>query len=313
MTTTTALERFQEARSALAERASLHAFRSPGIGVCLALSDQLDDGLRELAEPVARPGFALVAVGGYGRREQCRHSDVDLMLLFDGEPEREAVDGVLYPLWDSGLKIGHSVRSVSQVAPAARENVETFTALLDARLVAGDEETYERFLDVRRRLAKGQLGWLLEELAAGRRARVEQEPWQLQDADVKNGRGSLRTLQALTWLETAEALAEGREPAPRDPQLEAAREDATRRPATRCTPSANARTTYCGATSCRRSPTCSASSDASSAVASRRRGARSTPQRRSASTNPPSRREEAWAAGSRSGSAGGQVARRRRR
>jgi [protein-PII] uridylyltransferase len=206
---TVALRRFHEARSAAAGRASLHAHGRAGVDACAALTGELDADLFELAEPLLRPGFALVAVGGYGRREQCRHSDIDLMLLFEGEPDREAVDGVLYPLWDSGISVGHSVRRLSEVAPAARENVETLTALLDARLVAGDETLYGRFLETRQRLVRKHGGWLRSELVERRAALRAREPWQLQEPDVKTGRGGLRELQAVRWLELAAAIADG--------------------------------------------------------------------------------------------------------
>src|SRR5438105_3090389 len=98
------LQQYMEARTASAVRASAHL----GIEACRALSDALDGALRELAAPVERSGFAVVALGSYGRREQCRHSDVDVMLLVQGA-ETEATNAVLYPLWNAGLKVGHSV------------------------------------------------------------------------------------------------------------------------------------------------------------------------------------------------------------
>ena len=220
------LRRFQEARSAHAERASLRAHDGPGVAACAALTDALDASLVELAAPLLRPGFALVAVGGYGRREQCRHSDIDLMLLFAGEPDRAVVDGVLYPLWDSGVPVGHSVRSVAQVAGAARENVETLTALLDARLVSGDEAVYARFLEARRRFVRKQRDGLRGELAERRAALRLSEPWQAQEPNVKAGRGGLRELQTVRWLALADAIAGGAaEPAWAYPrELEEARE-----------------------------------------------------------------------------------------
>lgn len=210
------LERFIEARSAYAERASLRLggeTAAPdeawGLSACHELSDVLDAAIEELGAPYAGPGFALVAIGGYGRREQCRHSDIDLMLLFAGEPPRETVDGVLYPLWDAALKVGHSVRTPEQATAAAVQNVETFTSLLDARLVAGDERLYGRFLRDRRKLVLQQQRWLRSELAEYRARLVVAEPWQLQQPDVKNGRGGLRELQATHWLTVAEAIASG--------------------------------------------------------------------------------------------------------
>ena len=132
-----AMQPFLEARSALAGRAFARPPGTAGLALCHELSDALDQSLRTLAQALPPSGVAIVTLGSTGRREQCRHSDVDLMLLCDRQPQRAVTDAVLYPLWDSGLQIGHSVRTLRQVGTAARENMQTFTALLDARLLGG--------------------------------------------------------------------------------------------------------------------------------------------------------------------------------
>lgn len=107
--------------------------RQAGRVAAARLAALLDSALTELTgQDVAH---AVVAAGGYGRSEQQRHSDVDVMILIPRGGE-EAVR-TLYPLWDAGLKVGHSVRTVAQVAEAMQASIETFTALLDARLVTG--------------------------------------------------------------------------------------------------------------------------------------------------------------------------------
>jgi [protein-PII] uridylyltransferase len=212
-----ALDRYLEARSAIAERASDRA----GLAACHELTDTLDEGLAALAASLH--GVAVVAVGGYGRREQCRHSDVDVMLLVDGDIP-DAATAVLYPLWDAGLKVGHSVRTVRDAVQAADQNVETLTALLDARLVAGDEALYEQFLHARRKFASRHARMLLEAMAEQHHSLVERERWQLQQPNVKTGRGGLRALQALHWLDAAEAIAAGDETPVLDGPLAAAQE-----------------------------------------------------------------------------------------
>ena len=199
----TALDRFSEARAANAGRASERA----GLVRCHDLSDALDAALSELASAVREERFAVVAVGGYGRREQCRHSDIDVMLLVADEAPAAAVPAVLYPLWDAGLKVGHSVRTAEQARQAAGQSVETLTALLDARLVSGDRDLYERFLGVRRRFARRLGRWLRRELGQRYRVLTARERWQLQEPDVKTGRGGLRQLQSLRWLDLADAIA----------------------------------------------------------------------------------------------------------
>ncbi|PKN82321.1 MAG: hypothetical protein CVU47_03340, partial [Chloroflexi bacterium HGW-Chloroflexi-9] len=169
-----ALLRFMQARSDVSERACAIA----GADLCAYLTDLLDEALAALSADVDTSGFAVVAVGGYGRREQARHSDVDVMLLVERGAEDRA-KRVLYPLWDAALKVGHSVRTVPQVTEAAKANVETFTALLDARLVAGDDRLYAAFEDARRRFTAGAQPWLRAQLAERRAALVAREPWQL--------------------------------------------------------------------------------------------------------------------------------------
>jgi [protein-PII] uridylyltransferase len=115
---------------------------APGPAWCAAWSDALDDALADLAAPVIdRHRICVVAVGGYGRRQQCPASDVDLLLLHDGsrEPELvEVVKEIVYPLWDAGLKVGYAVRDRREAVEAVSD-LETATAVLDARAIAGDD------------------------------------------------------------------------------------------------------------------------------------------------------------------------------
>jgi len=202
------LGRFLEAREQRDPRPAIEA----GARACGELSAALDTALSELTAALPdSSGIAVVAVGGYGRREQSRHSDVDRMLLAEGEAQR-AASALLYPLWDAKLAVGHSIRDVEQAVAAAEANVETLTALLDSRLVAGDAALYERFRAAQRGLARRQRRWLAAELAERRRARVAAEPWQLASPDLKSGRGGLRDLHSLHWLDRADALARGLDP-----------------------------------------------------------------------------------------------------
>lgn len=209
MVSAPALAGFLEARSAEAGRAfvRMHGVGAAGTAACRRLTDVLDDALRTLAAPLGDRGAAVVAVGGYGRREMARHSDIDVMLLVASEPGTAAINAVLYPLWDASLKVGHAVRTVEQVVAAGDERPETLTALLDARLIAGDRTLWEQFERARHRLARKRQAWLGAELRAAFEARVQQEPWQLQELDLKNGRGGLRDIQTIGWLNSVDAFA----------------------------------------------------------------------------------------------------------
>lgn len=206
----------------LAARADTSPRPSASAGSPLAarLTALLDAALVELTG--AGAAHAVVAAGGYGRGEQQRHSDVDVMLLVRRGPE-EAVR-TLYPLWDAGLKVGHSVRTVPQAAEAMAASIETFTALLDARLVAGDAALYEEFRGMLRKSAKQHRGWARAALQERHRVVAAKEPWQLLCADLKNGRGGLRDVQTVHWLDAAEAIAAGTPPPPLPPPLLEAQE-----------------------------------------------------------------------------------------
>ena len=219
-----ALQPYMDARSAVSGASFARPLDRAGLALCRRLSDSLDRCLVQLAEPLPGKGFAVLALGSYGRREQSRHSDVDLTLLFARRPSTEKAHALLYPLWDSNLRVGHSARTVDQVMLYASDNVQTCTALLDARLVYGDAQLFERFRKQMRKFLRRHTDWLQRELAAGRGEALEQEPWQLQDPDLKGGRGGLRSLQIVHWLTLAAALAEDRDPPPPAPGIAEARE-----------------------------------------------------------------------------------------
>ena len=128
-----------------ATRAALAAqLREPGQGsaACRRLAEVYD---RELAGRfVAAAGgaeIAMVATGGWARRELAPYSDIDFVILHgDGDEAiaKEVCDRLVYPLWDEKLAIGSSVCEPRAVARLAREDLATATALLDARHIAGD-------------------------------------------------------------------------------------------------------------------------------------------------------------------------------
>ncbi|TFH27799.1 MAG: hypothetical protein E4H00_09235, partial [Myxococcales bacterium] len=87
-----------------------------------------------------RGRVALVAVGGYGRLTLGLNSDVDVVFLCDDSDDPfvgALAEGVLYPLWDLGLDIGHAVRSIDEILSLAREDIRTTTTLIDLRRIAG--------------------------------------------------------------------------------------------------------------------------------------------------------------------------------
>ena len=87
----------------------------------------------------ASRGVALVALGGYGRRELSLQSDLDVLLLHDGRSDIGSIaDAVWYPVWDTGVKLGHAVRTPKEALALAADDLDSMTALLQARHLAGD-------------------------------------------------------------------------------------------------------------------------------------------------------------------------------
>src|SRR5678815_1170349 len=135
-----------------AARAELTADVRRGAGGRAALerySDRVDAMLRQL---VAAGGpsedVAIVALGGYGRRHLCLHSDIDLLVLFGGRigaAEEQFLRAFLHPLWDIGVVVGHQVRELDEFEDLEKDNPEFLLALLDARLVTGSADLYDRF------------------------------------------------------------------------------------------------------------------------------------------------------------------------
>jgi [protein-PII] uridylyltransferase len=191
-----------------------------GRALCRSLSDATDEVLRGLFEEAAAgPGgrLALVAVGGYGRGELAPGSDLDLWLLHDRRADVAAVaERLWYPIWDAGLKLGHAVRTPKQALSLAGEDLETATAALSTRLVAGDAALAQGLADAALGQWRKRAGRWSSELSATveQRHRVMGEVAFLLEPDVKEGRGGLRDVSALRWAELARpVLLEGDEEA----------------------------------------------------------------------------------------------------
>src|SRR5207244_10333810 len=135
-----------------------------------AYTSLVDEWLAALLHAASPPasGVALVSVGGYGRSELCPSSDIDVMLLHDKRVDVRAIaDRVWYPIWDEGLKLGHSVCTIREALSLAGDDLDTATALLSARLVAGDERVVTELGDQARAQWRGGDGGWLGELVCG--------------------------------------------------------------------------------------------------------------------------------------------------
>src|SRR5271169_2809099 len=104
----------------------------------------LRDAHTHLSFTVRMP--SLIAIGGYGRGELNPHSDIDILFLCRDEDDRNRTPELLYVLWDAGLDIGYSVRTVKECVSLARQDIKIRTSLLESRFISGDQDLYADFL-----------------------------------------------------------------------------------------------------------------------------------------------------------------------
>jgi len=154
---------------------------------------------------------SLIALGGYGRGELAPWSDIDVMFLYPSKSKAAVVEPfqahltqeVLYPLWDSGLKVGHSTRKIEEVFVQAKREIMTMTSLLEARYIAGSAALCDSFLLAYRNFytTDDPKGYILSRLEdqAQRRAKYGNTVFN-QEPDIKNGVGGLRDYQNTLWM-----------------------------------------------------------------------------------------------------------------
>ncbi|NBT13666.1 MAG: [protein-PII] uridylyltransferase, partial [Planctomycetia bacterium] len=195
--------------------AAQHAAGGPGIQTWALASDLMDaivSGVWRdiLAEVPAAPGTfarqaALVAHGGYGRREMAPFSDVDLMILH--EPAAEAAVAaaarlLLQRLFDAGLQVGQSVRTVADARRLAAGDATIFSSLCECRLLEGNGDILQRLEARLRGLARRGSRRLIDRLLAARRDEAEKfgQTTALLQPNVKRSPGGLRDIQFVRWL-----------------------------------------------------------------------------------------------------------------
>jgi [protein-PII] uridylyltransferase len=153
----------------------------------------------------AKEGFALVALGGYGRQELYPFSDIDLMLLYDPARKDElnnVVEAILYPLWDTGLEVGHAVRTIEDCLADATEDFFFRVAMLDARLIAGSAPLFAELAErYRTAYIEGKRQEFLEnmlEQRAKRESRYGRHTYLL-EPHIKESCGGFRDIQSMVW------------------------------------------------------------------------------------------------------------------
>lgn len=178
-----------------------------GVQFCAALSQLTDELLRALFnDSVHNIGItkdvALIAVGGYGRGELALYSDLDLLLLHKNVKKVDDLASALwYPLWDLGLKVGHSVRTPKETRQLGETDLDTATALVTARFVTGDESLANSCINDAREWWRKRGRDSLRDLHARvlERHATAGEVAFLLEPNLKEGLGGLRDIHALLW------------------------------------------------------------------------------------------------------------------
>ncbi len=181
-----------------------------GTGRRAALTDWYDEWLRSLVPHLPDlAGVALVAVGGLGRREPAPYGDVDLLLLHSGQKfVRELADSIWYPVWDAGLSLDHSVRTMHEALVVGARDLKAGAGLLDARHVAGDPTVTAELLKSARAAWRSKAAARLAELreSCQRRWAAGGDVAHLLEPDLKEGQGGLRDLVVLRAIATAQVV-----------------------------------------------------------------------------------------------------------
>jgi [protein-PII] uridylyltransferase len=196
----------------------LHVAATPGSEVIQAHSDLTDRLVRRLfhlaEESLLADGgelemnLCVVAVGGYARREMCIHSDVDLLVVYDGRlsPYVTAISERLqYWMWDAGLSVGCATRTPEETVELGRQDNTIRTAVLTARFLCGDGEFFHEFSDtIRHELLPDVAAFIDEQIrASSERHRCYGESAFLLQPNVKEGVGGLRDYHTAFWVARA--------------------------------------------------------------------------------------------------------------
>lgn len=195
----------------------MHGRGGGGIEVCAALCAAVDETITELFNR-ERGGFdgALVALGGYGRGLLNPFSDIDLLFLLAGSSGAAAPPphSLLAMLWDIGLKVGHSARTIDDTVSMGLSDLTARTAMMEARHLAGSRELFEEFRKkYERKVVRHKPGAFMTRKIEETRRRhaIHGETVHLTEPDLKESRGCLRDYHTAMWLLRSKAGAWGLE------------------------------------------------------------------------------------------------------
>jgi [protein-PII] uridylyltransferase len=154
--------------------------------------------------------YAIIALGGYGRQEQCIHSDVDLLFLFEKRVPQNAeklIREMIYPLWDIGLEVGYATRSLKECLRLAARDFDILTPMLDARFICGMSLLYADLIEqLRDKTLIKRSDTIIDWLVKKNEARHFQfgDSTYLLEPNLKEGQGGLRDYHTMLWISKIE-------------------------------------------------------------------------------------------------------------
>lgn len=181
---------------------------TPVLDLLVAKADFIDNLLVECWKNFLGPkecGLALIATGGYGRRELHPHSDVDILVLLDFQNPgvyQNAFEGFFTFLWDIGLKIGHAVCTVDECVKEAEQDQANVTRLMESRLISGSQDLFD---EMKARTAPDRI-WPSGEFFHAKMTEQQARYKKYNDTaynlepNVKEGPGGLRDIQLIAWV-----------------------------------------------------------------------------------------------------------------
>jgi [protein-PII] uridylyltransferase len=187
----------------------MHRSGAGGVHIALALSQAIDTLLHTIFQHLEgnTETLTVVALGGYGRKELCISSDIDVMFLIENEQQRDlttsAVQEFHHALMDLGLNVGHSFRTLDECLALPEEDYESRISLLEARYLCGDQDIFRRLVtQINKKMKEGDRAAFVKLMTDIRHLRHRKygNSSKLLEPNIKNSAGGLRDLHTAVWL-----------------------------------------------------------------------------------------------------------------
>ena len=170
-------------------------------------SKLIDGILQNICQVLQLPKtLSLLAVGGYGRGQLFPYSDIDLLVLLKNDADlilQEQLERFIGVLWDIGLDVGHSVRTIPECQEQARKDVTVQTTLMEARLLYGSPNLFKKFSQAMREIMDSAVFFQAKQLEQHQRHARFHDTANNLEPNLKESPGGLRDLQNIIWISQA--------------------------------------------------------------------------------------------------------------